>query len=450
MPKTEPAADVVVSTTTALYAQLATWESEGPTSEKVVEYTGTQSGNLDFDQFNGYQFSNMVTIRGPVPTSPGRYSGTGWASIRLDACENITIAYMKTARTGTSGNTVFIDESASNIVVRDCDLNGPDVGDSDDLTSNAYTIFIDSASDIQILDNVIGWGSKCIRCQTGTNVTISGNVFYEPYGDDISHSSNTNLLIEDNWFSRSNRGAPGSGGAHTDWDQFDVGSVTNKIARYNIGLIGSDGGVNKSRQAFFQQGQFNGAEYAYNIIITNTIQGIECDDKSTTGFVGGNIHHNTLLRVENQLTGNSGPIITDETGGGATYDYNVFTPASGSGSGGNAGANGRRIAIGSAPFVAGDFTEYDTYFSNPIVKDMDFIDTAPIEGSGMHWNDADPEGAADCWKRVLVDGIHPGRYNNAASALWRSEFDPSSRIGGSSAPQAFPPNGVVTFSVAVS
>lgn len=435
MPKTEPSADVAVSTIAAIYSQLATWESQGPTSAKVIEFTGTATGELDLDN---YIFTNEVTVRGPVPSSPGYYTGHGkWGKISLVNSANITVAYFPAG---------YVDINNSDyITLRDCEVYGNDTTDPD-LATN-YGVFVRNGSTyITVEDNTARWFNKGIITQTCNNVTIRGNVFREGFADDIYIDGSCNAMtVEYNWFSRDTRAASDT---HCDWIQTAANRTISDITyRGNIGVVGVV--TNKGRQAFFDNSNTTNGLWTGNILITNMPHGIESDDDATIGRTDCDILNNTLLRIEGSLGMTGTPKITDENSGtssGNTYDRNLQCHETLSGTGGTSGANGLYLTIGYADGVPSGlgwdvdatFDVYHPYFEEAQSYTQGFYGLRPKVGARTHWDHVDPLGATDTYERVLSTGLHPGNNNNAASKVWRDAWDPSWQISSGSEEPAAP------------
>lgn len=432
---TQPAADATVSSIANLESQLATWAAAGPTSPKIVDMA---DGSYGVMSLSGYTFSSTVTIRSQDYDS----QGANFTQIVLTSCTNINLQFLNVQVSGYSGDSTIKILGCTN-----CGIEYSNVA-----ADYNYTTSYGQNVNVAYYGINLGYGAGSTYCYAkhcaiqngfrkgiilgGTYHTVEGCVMHRISGDDFYVAGADHCTILNNWGARQKYGrydGPGDpDNEHCDFIQVQAGQTDYLYARGNITML-ADYGDPLTYQGVLVDRTMTYSTFTQNIIINDAVQGIWIYSSGDTGFHHNTIQYNTMLFVTDRA---SWPFyfnyVINEAGTGNVTDHNVNTCPNG---GSAIGTGSIGIEVGTSTSNR-DYSDQEIYYGGPITQSpaIDFIDIAPVEGQATHWDHASPTGAATRFKEVLVDGLHPGNQPGPVAAVWRTQYDPSSRIGGTPPP----------------
>lgn len=425
---TQPAADATVSSISALQSQLATWESAGPTSSKIVDL---EDGNYGSVSLLNYAFTNTVTVRSQDYDN----LGARFTYLDVSGCENLKIQFIDINRSGGGGlgagsNLVKV-ENADTVGFEYCNIQPDetaDTGDGTNVNVVSYGVRIYSTSPNCYINHcVIQQGCAKGVYVLGDNFTATGVVFNEISGDEFHFSSSDGASVIDCWGSRQKNPASGE---HCDFVQTATFPNTNFTMRGCVVMKANTSDL-KTHTGLLASHGFTGGLIEQNIICTNTINGLSVD-ADVGGTTDNNIaRYNTCLYVTDDLqpTTLNGTFTCRVLIEGTNVDahHNVMALADGETAGGT-GSIG--IEVGATKETR-DYTDQEIYYGGPIISSpaTPFAGIAPKDGQATHWDAGSPTGAATRFKEILVDGLHPGNQPGPVAAFWRALYDPENEIG---------------------
>ena len=419
-----PAADVTVSSLAAMNSQLATWDGQTLTEDKYLDIQAGSYGKIDLA---GYDFSpQRVYIRGASKTTQN-VTITG---VEFDDCKNITVQFFKTDRTGAGpgGYIVYFNNLSSRCEVEYCDIQGDSTATPSVADKSKYCIRETNACSFNavrhclIRHHVVGLYTQ------GDNLAFEFNQFHGINSDDVKFGDGFGLTFNRNWFS-ANKGPNLTGiNDHIDWLQ-GLGNAghTDLTCVGNVGIKGplTTGAISgKALQGLFvDDGQMTRVSMTQNIMVTNN-GGVKFgSDVAAAGGSSNIVSRNTCIFPADDTT--NGYTCTANVAFG-TGDYNLTVIATG---GSILGANSYGIEVGTSTANA-DYSEYVDWLTGGVVNNGATIgEIVPVVGSGAHWNDTDPVGAAERFREIVVDGLHPGNSPNATlAAVWQSTYNSDGAI----------------------
>lgn len=427
----EPAADATVANATALYSQLATWETEGPTATKIVDLEDGSYGSLSLAN---YDMDFTVTIRSQNYDT----LGAKFTSIDFDTSRNLKVQFMETNISGVAGNCVSMN-AGNTCGLEYCKVGADktaDAGFGTNVKVGNYGIhFSNNSQNCYVRDCYIdgGWTKGIAIISGDDGWEVSGCVFNDISTDDIIVSSATTGLISRNWFSRTRY--PESGD-HCDMCQLAGPQTHSDITIYgNVGMK-AHLAVTTVVQPNLVRGTSTDITIQQNIYASNWSGGIKLSHDNSTDFLTDAVcDHNTSLRVTDDNTSTQYTASISAEGGTHTSSNNVSAVNTGSST---LGTGSISIDVGNS-YANRDYTDQETYYHGPITNSpsFGFYDMRPKDGQDTHWDATTPKGAAVRFKEVLVDGVHPGNSKGPVVAAWQAQYDPGNQISASATPQVY-------------
>ena len=237
------AADVIVSSLSALYLQLASWEGNwngttpsGKTNSdvRVVALNASTTGLMDL---SGYSFPQRVYVRHTGTfasniTCTVNHIGTG----SLNNSQNLWVYLMdlRAPNSGSFDNGLWFVDNTTNCGIVRCALNGwpfSVVGSNTGTTS--YAFVANGSTDLTIMNNTYTYFGDgiCKFFGTHTRLHFEGNIGRWIGGDDITVGADGHLidpLVRCNYYCRDRA----KGGAHNDGWQFNGNGAGSRATRW--------------------------------------------------------------------------------------------------------------------------------------------------------------------------------------------------------------------------